>query len=480
MSGFTFSASGGGVACGHLLAARAGIDVLNEGGSAVDAVLAIAFCQWVVNGPLCGPGGDLFVLHAARGEATVYGGWSRTPERFPVRGPIVASGPAGAVVPGALAGAEAAWERAGRLSWSRLFAEAIRLANGHHVTPWMARSYRGVIERGNREALERSLNVSEAPCADDVVSYVQLGRTLQRLAVGGAHEFYHGSLARDLLRAAASDGAYLTSVDLDGMEASIGPAVTYRIGELEVTVPPPPSQAAIVPRLLQAADRDDSADGREFTLAVAPLVQDELTSRCIVGVPGTAAAVASDGEGMAAVVHSLAGVQFGSGWIAGNTGVAFGNRVGTSLSMRSDLPGARPVPGAVLAHTLSAALFHSNDRAVLAATPGGDRQVQWLAQAGQRFRQGESIHQIVDAPRWFVCPEGDRFGVPEGIGKEWFLFAEPSVPWAAHHRVGKYTVRQMQSVGGGLQAIEHRGGDWSVASDRRACGAALVRGGSNV
>lgn len=51
------------VASGHPLAAAAGRRVLREGGGAGDAVLAMAFTQWVVNAPLCGPGGDMFLLH---------------------------------------------------------------------------------------------------------------------------------------------------------------------------------------------------------------------------------------------------------------------------------------------------------------------------------------------------------------------------------------------------------------------------------
>jgi gamma-glutamyltranspeptidase len=179
---------------------------------------------------------------------------------------------------------------------------------------------------------------------------------------------------------------------------------------------------------------------------------------------------------MAAVVHSLAGVQFGTGWIAGDTGIALGNRVGTSLSTRADLPAANPKPGAVLAHTLSAAMFRSGDRAVLVATPGGDRQVQWLAQAGQRFRRGAGIEEIATGPRWFVCPVGDRFGVPGGIGKEWFLFAEPGIAWEHETSVAGYAVRRVESGGGGIQTIERTPAGWALATDPRMAGATGTEG----
>jgi gamma-glutamyltranspeptidase len=181
---------------------------------------------------------------------------------------------------------------------------------------------------------------------------------------------------------------------------------------------------------------------------------------------------------MAAVVHSLAGVQFGSGWVAGETGIALGNRVGTSLSTRADLPAANPVPGATLAHTLSAACFSTPNRSTLVATPGGDRQVQWLAQAGQRVRRGEHLEEVAAGSRWFVCPEGDRFGVPGGIGSEWFLFAEPGIEWSQDASLAGYTVKRRDSIGGGIQAVERTDAGWSMASDPRSGGAA-VRGGAD-
>ncbi len=470
----------GGVASGHPAASRAGIEVLDAGGGAVDAVLAMAFAQWAVNGPLCGPGGDLFVLHVHDDRTTVYGGWSRTPAAFPLRGPVTLSGPTAAVVPGALAGAEAAWRGAGRLPWSRLFAAAIELSAGHAVTPWMANSYASVIARGHQRALGDFLDDPGELGAGAVVSSRRFGRTLRRLADGGAQEMYRGRLAAEVVAAAQAAGAYLTMADLYAMEPVVGPAITHDLGDVVVSVPAAPSQAGITPRLLAAAPPAVGPESREFVGAVASITETELTDRCIVGVPGTAACVATDGDEAAVLVHSLAGVQFGTGWVAGETGIALGNRVGTSLSTRSDLPAANPQPGSTLPHTLSAALFRSAERWAVVATPGGDRQVQWLAQAGQRFRRGCSFDEVITGPRWFVCPEGDRFGVPGGIGKEWFLFAEPGIDWADDDKAAGYSVRRTDSVGGGLQGVERRADGWRIASDPRGGGVALFQGADSV
>ena len=196
--------------------------------------------------------------------------------------------------------------------------------------------------------------------------------------------------------------------------------------------------------------------------------------RCAQGLAGTAVSSAVDRDGLSvALVHSLAGVQHGTGWVAGQTGVAFGNRVGTALSLRADLPAAQPRGGAVLPHTLSAAHVRSQDRWMTVATPGGDRQVQWLAQAIQRFRRGDDTTEIASGPRWFVCPEGDRFGVPAGIGQPWFVFAERGIEWRDQTRLLDYGVKQVDSVGGGLQVIVGANdGLIQLDSDPRSGGAA--------
>ena len=163
--------------------------------------------------------------------------------------------------------------------------------------------------------------------------------------------------------------------------------------------------------------------------------------------------------------------------MAGDTGIALSNRVGASRSNRPDLPAAHPRRGEILPHTLSAAQVRRTGpgraRWMTLATSGGDRQVQWLAQAVQRFRRDEPAVEIVSGPRWFLCPEGDRFGVPHGIGKPWYAFAEPGVEWRDDARIAGYEVKRPANVGGGLQvAIGLDGGGVELGSDPRAAGAA--------
>lgn len=464
-----------GVASGHPVAAAAGLAALSAGGTAVDAVLAAAFTQWVVNAPLCGPGGDLVVLAADDSRVVSYGGWSRVPRALDEGAELTARGPRAAVVPGALRGAEAAWRFAGRLPWRDLFDGALEAASGHEVTAWMARVYADVERRGNGQAISRVADRGAAPAEGDVMTFSRLGRTLRIVAAGGAAPFYEGEIAAHVEAAARRDGSWIRADDLRDISACVEGADRVELPDVTLWLTPFPSQAAIAARLLEAVDRADDPASTSFVEATAPLTEELLVKRCTVGLAGTAVSVSADADGRAAaVVHSLAGTQFGSAWVAGETGVAFGNRVGTALSTRVDLPAANPRRGELLPHTLSAAHVERDGAWLTVATPGGDRQVQWLAQAVQRFRCGAGAVEIASAPRWFVCPEGDRFGVPAGIGTPWYLFGEPGIEWSGTARCAGYYVRHVDSVGGGLQLAHGGGRSKMFASDPRSGGGVAV------
>ena len=479
------AAGSAGVASGHRLAAEAGMEALAAGGSAVDAALAAAFTQWVVNAPQCGPGGELLALVAdgAGGAVTAYGGWSRVPAAIDPAAPITDRGPRSAAVPGALRGAEAMWTAHGRLGWPDLFAAGLAAAaDGHETTPRMSEVYALVAVKGFDEALEKMLGVTEPPRPGQTIRLAALAESLAEIAAVGAGALYCGTLGDRVAAAASADGAWLRREDLHAVEAVVKPAARHQLDDIEVWASPPPSYAPITSALLEAVDPRDDPAGRAFAAVQAPLIEECLTALCVQGAAGTTVTAAVDGAGLSAVVvHSLAGVQFGSGWVAGDTGIALSNRVGASRSNRPDLPGAHPRRGEILPHTLSAAHVYRTGpgraRWMTLATSGGDRQVQWLAQAVQRFRRDEPTVEIMSGPRWFVCPEGDRFGVPHGIGLPWYAYAEPGVEWRDDARIAGYEIKRPDNVGGGLQVVVGLDdGGVELGSDPRAAGAARAVG----
>jgi len=125
------------VSSGHALASLAGVKILQEGGNAVDAVLAAAFVSAVVKPETSGPGGDLFALVSMRKTGKVEALNSSGPapvkatiDYFHGRGlkGIPQFGPLSIAVPGAVDGWLELHKKYGTKELGRLTADAVRLA----------------------------------------------------------------------------------------------------------------------------------------------------------------------------------------------------------------------------------------------------------------------------------------------------------------------------------------------------------------
>ena len=191
---------GGVVASEHPLASLVGVKVLERGGSAVDAAVAVSFALAVLQPHLGGIGGDFFaLLRSANGRVRFVNGScgapsKLTPElvrsrgfsRVPERGPLSIN------VPGMVEGLHLLWRMGGRLEWAELVRPAIELASkGFPASNGLARAiqaYRGLLEadRGSRETY---LVVEPRPAA--VARFPGLARLLE-LVAEDPRSFYEG------------------------------------------------------------------------------------------------------------------------------------------------------------------------------------------------------------------------------------------------------------------------------------------------
>ena len=119
------------VAAAHPLASMAGIEILLQGGSAIDAALATSFALHVVEPYMSGPGGvaTLLVFHRGRREAVVSAGQmpgAAAPGR--VTAEDLKAGPRSIGVPGLVAATVGLHERYGKMPRAAVMAPAIRLA----------------------------------------------------------------------------------------------------------------------------------------------------------------------------------------------------------------------------------------------------------------------------------------------------------------------------------------------------------------
>jgi gamma-glutamyltranspeptidase / glutathione hydrolase len=251
----------GDVASAHPIATAIGREILEKGGNAYDAALAMSAALPVVLPQANGLGSDLFVVVRDQGVETLNASGPSaelaTPERFekagfssiPDRGPL-----ASFTVPGLVAGWSFLAERAS-LRFSELLAPAVRFArDGVPVTPQLA----AAIERmpwGDADwlAIYRSRPLGDALRQPD------LARTLETVAADGGHSFYHGKLARTIERDMLEKGGLLRFDDLDRYRPTHPAPLHVRYRKYDVYTTPPNSQGVTALYWLARLERRDLA-----------------------------------------------------------------------------------------------------------------------------------------------------------------------------------------------------------------------------
>jgi gamma-glutamyltranspeptidase/glutathione hydrolase len=241
----------GAAAAGHPAEVAAALRILEEGGNAVDAAIAGAFCAFVVEPNNAGPGGYghltawlpgerrfLTVDHGPRAPTAAH------PGLFPLEGPHPAGrydwpaakdranefGALATGVPGAVAGLCAAHERAGRLPLAELVAPAIELAERGLPVDWhlaLTILQRLADIRSQPAAAAFLLRGGDPPPACDdwgngtTLDTAPLAATLRRIAREGAAGFHRGDVADAIGRAVLASGGILRAADLAAYEPRV-------------------------------------------------------------------------------------------------------------------------------------------------------------------------------------------------------------------------------------------------------------------
>ncbi|RZJ00482.1 MAG: gamma-glutamyltransferase family protein [Brevundimonas sp.] len=272
------------VAAANPLAVEAGLKVLREGGSAVDAAVAIQAVLGLVEPQSSGLGGGAFMMayDAATGEITSYDGRetapaAATPELFYENGQPLSFGDAvlsgrSTGAPGAVAMLAMAQKAHGRLPWNVLFGDAERLAReGFTVSPRLARFIAG----SGGQARTRWANAYFTKpdgiryVAGDVLKNPAYAETVAELAAGGAEGFYNGRIAREIAGTVAQEprpGA-LTAADIAAYQPIERGALCRPYRVYVVCVPPPPSSGVAVLQLLAMAERTPDIHGGPDSVA---------------------------------------------------------------------------------------------------------------------------------------------------------------------------------------------------------------------
>ena len=230
------------VASSSPLAARAGTQMLELGGNAVDAAIAANAVIALTEPSGDGIGGDLFALVYEARTGKLHGlnaaGWA--PKALSagwLRKQGHTAMPRGihtVTVPGAVAGWQALRDRFGTLGFPTLLAPAIHYAeSGFPVTEQVARMWGRAVEKLSANPYTRAtflLDGVRAPREGDVFRNPDLGRTLRRIAEQGRDGFYAGPVAEAIVRLSREEGGLMTLDDLRELQPEwVTPiSTTYR------------------------------------------------------------------------------------------------------------------------------------------------------------------------------------------------------------------------------------------------------------
>jgi gamma-glutamyltranspeptidase / glutathione hydrolase len=251
------------VAAAHPLAAMAGIEVLLQGGSAIDAAVATSFALHVVEPYMSGPGGvaTLLVFHRGRREAVVSAGRMPTaadPSRATAED--LKAGPRSIGVPGLIAATLGLHERHGKIPRATVMTPAIRLAEeGFPLTGKNVEFIaKGRPQLSHSAEAERTFLVGgELPRAGTILLQKDLGATLRQIAEGGLEAFYRGPIARAIARAMDAQDGWVTEADLATYRPTWGTPLAVDFRGHEVCVPPPPTNALQSVQTLQLLEEFD-------------------------------------------------------------------------------------------------------------------------------------------------------------------------------------------------------------------------------
>lgn len=440
----------------HRLATQVGAEVLADGGSAVEAMVAAAAMIAVVYPHMNGIGGDGFWLIKPRGAAplALFAGGAAaglaTPAWYAARGHHGALPSRGAeaalTVPGTIGGwaAALATVRAPR-PLPQLLAPAIQAAReGIAVTRNQAETTAEKLA-GLRDVpgfAQVYLPGGAVPAPGQPLVQSALGETLAHMAEAGLDSFYRGDIARTHARFLEDAGSPLRAEDFAAAAARWVAPLTLRTSAGQLYNMRPPTQGVSSLGILGVFDRlgvteaegmahwhglieatkqvfltrnAELGDERSMRRPPEDLLAPGLLDRQAAAIDPARAAPwphrprdgdtiwmgAVDAEGTAVSFIQSVYWEFGSGLLCPDTGVIFQNRgAGFSLS-----PGPNQLaPGKCPFHTLNPALAELPDGRVMAyGTMGGEGQPQTQSALFTRYAQfGQPLQEAITRPRWLL------------------------------------------------------------------------------
>jgi len=502
------------------MATQVALQIMRDGGNALDAAIAASAVLSVVESYSSGIGGDCFIFYheASTGKLHALNGSGRSPamataEAVRARGhkTMPDRGILAVTVPGAIDAWYTANQSFGRLDLSSLLQPAIEYAeNGYVVSPVIAHNWRSheLLLSQTAEASAAYLVDGKAPEAGTVHRQPDLARSLRLIAEQGRDVFYQGEISEEIVRFSQTHEGLFSLEDFAQHRSEwVDPISTdyrgYRVYQI-----PPNGQGITTLMALNILAQTNVADyphlgtdhihllSEAFSLAMSErdrfisdpvfnqlpidlMLSDELARQqfsrirfdqvlsqpVVSALPNhrdTVYLTMVDAERNACSFINSVFSSWGSGLVAGNTGIILQNR-GSGFSLEKGHfnqlePGKRPM------HTIIPSMVYENDDPILSfGVMGGQYQVM-----GQTYflsnwiDYGMDVQESLDAPRFFLY--NGELSLEAGIAETTRLGLA---------RLGHRTVEAIDPHGGGQAIfIDWRQGVLHGGSDPRKDGMA--------
>ena len=262
-------ATNGMAATSHPLATQTALDVLKDGGNAIDAAIAANAVLGLVEPTGCGIGGDLFAIVWIEEDKKLYGLNSSGPapqdmtiEKLKAMGidKIPPFGPLPVTVPGAVAGWTALHKRFGNKSFEELFNNAIYYAdNGFPITEVVGYYLQLSSERYKDYPNFKDVWMpnGEAPKKGDVFVNKDLANTYKQIAKSYGESFHKGDIAQSISKFIVEQGGFLSVDDLKSYEPEWINPVSSNYRGFDVWELPPNGQGIAALQILNILEQYD-------------------------------------------------------------------------------------------------------------------------------------------------------------------------------------------------------------------------------
>lgn len=494
------------VATSQPLAAEAGLDILKQGGNAIDAAIATAAVLNVVEPGSAGMGGDTFAIvwlarekklialnasGKAPASATLAAYRAKGYKKMPLHGIHSTT------VPGAVDGWDALLKRGGTMGFDRLLAPAIRIAEeGFPMTERIRQDW----EYGAKVLAPDPLSVStylvggKPPPTYSIFRNPDLGKAFRLLAAGGRDAFYKGPIRDAIVKRSHELGGFLEAKDFEQSQVSWDEPISTSYRGYDVVEMPPATQgfaalemlniveacapklgldiAAAGPRspdywhLMVEAKKIAYADlerfngdphfvdipverliSKDYAASLCPRIDMKRATpaeRTEEAIGGTVYIATADADGnMVSFIYSVYDT-FGSGITVPGYGFVLGDR-GALFSLDEKSPNVI-APGKRPFHTLLPGFLMKDGRPVAAfGLMGGSQQAQGHAQViANMLDFGANMQAASDAARFSHMQGRDLLTLESSLSGE----IGPALA-ARGHRIEYVTGEEM----GGYQAI---------------------------